>query len=133
MVDLIEPLCGRGLLALGGVGREERGDGGFGDERAGLVAPRGIVGERAHDVGIEIDGEPVFFHEASEHIIAGVERGLAGCADHGSVGRAQTGDVGIDDVVGIGIEFVIEQLRFRDGLFRVEFRLLAQTGAGGII
>lgn len=62
-IDAIEPLHGRRFITLVCVGREERGDGGFRNEGAGLMAPVCEVGEQTHYVGIEVDGETDFlFH-----------------------------------------------------------------------
>lgn len=54
-VDAVQPLGGCRFAALVGIGRQEGGDGGLGNEGAGLVAPRSEVCERTHQIRIEVN------------------------------------------------------------------------------
>jgi hypothetical protein len=44
-VDAVQPFRQGGLAALVGIARQERGDGGLGDEGPGLRASRGKIGQ----------------------------------------------------------------------------------------
>ena len=116
MTDAIKTLGKRGLTAVVGIRRQERGNCRLCDHRTRLLAATGVILETQRDICIEIDGQPFLFmgplrfvsrsrHASQLHAVAGGQRDPSRHQPHLADLRPARGGITLR-FIGIRIEFI---------------------------